>query len=178
MNLGKTTKDVLDRRKDSAISAFDNNKIRRYTEAMEKKILLLGNKEDRVNYYGWETDFTHFDFMLSYLKFDKGQNHLEILKSFWAAFWPYAENIAEHLEKITESFYDLARDQDEVLKNYADQKLDLMIYQDFLKSCDERTNHLFNAFRKQRREEDEKSIQEAIKREEDRKAEQVKEALL
>lgn len=94
---------------------FDESKIKRYKEAMEKKAILL-DKEDKDG-----IDYTHMDFVLSTgCGFFRGMSNLQAIQLFWKAFYPYLKNIIENYENFYDRFRDMIDDQEEVLRNHAE----------------------------------------------------------
>jgi hypothetical protein len=163
-DLRKKTEDVIDNKKETdIIDRFDAEKISRYNRAIKHKMFLRGSVR---KYAGYDVDFAHFDFLLSQIKFPDGMDFLTCLKMFWANLDPYLSNMIEHLDLLDNSFKELVEDQNIVLKNYADQQLELRCYKDFLDQLEDKDlKYQFNTFFNQRKKEDEEAIARAVRKE-------------
>ena len=131
----------------SLVYTLDSNVDQRWREAYKHKIFLVG--EERESPYGGKVDFAHFDFMLSHLKwtqpkgFSWAKTCLELLQVFWIQLYPYLKNIITEYERIELGFEDVVADQNLVLKKFADQNLELKIYQQFIKKQSEEMQEEF-----------------------------------
>ena len=121
---------------------FDESKLKRYKEAMEKKAILL-DKEDKDG-----VDYTHMDFVLSTgCGFFEGMSNLQAIQLFWKAFYPYLKNLMESYEGFYERFRDMIDDQEEVLRNHAELDYKYKWTVEYLKSIGYKDK--YNAFVRQ-----------------------------
>lgn len=93
---------------------FDQSKMKRYQQAMEKQAILL-DKEDEHG-----IDYTHMDFVLSIKRLPSGLTNYQCIKAFWANFYPFLKNLIENYEGFYDRFRDMIDDQERVLRNHAE----------------------------------------------------------
>lgn len=93
---------------------FDQSKIKRYQQAMEKQAILL-DKEDENG-----VDYTHLDFVLSIKRLPAGLSNYQAIKAFWGNFYPFLKNLINNYEGFYDRFRDMIDDQEEVLRNHAE----------------------------------------------------------
>ena len=109
---------------------FDESKLKRYQEAMEKKAILL-DKEDSEG-----IDYTHMDFILSTgCGFYRGMTNLVAVQLFWKAFYPYLKKIIESYENFYHRFRDMIDDQEEVLRNHAELDYKYKWTVEYIEAC-------------------------------------------
>lgn len=94
---------------------FDESKMKRYREAMEKKAILM-DQEDKHG-----VDYTHCDFILSTgCSFHKGMTNLVAIQLFWKGFYPYLKNLMQSYERFYQLYRGMIDDQETVLSKHAE----------------------------------------------------------
>ena len=110
-----------------------------------------------------EVDFSTFDMLLGTTTFNRNDrvNQLTMFKALWRSLWPYLHNLVKSYYQVQAAWDALVEDQDTVLKNYADQNLELKIYKEYMSDMvDPITGEDFNAYYAARMAEDEAAMEE------------------
>lgn len=134
---------------------------RRFNEALTQKIWLTGKE---VEFEGEMIDMNHFEFMMACLKLPPEVNRYH-LQQFYASLWPYIKKIVNSYKSLDTAFALIVNDQEEVLKNYANQNLELDISKRFFKTLPNEYRMKFKKFKEAEEERIEKAKEAAIERE-------------
>jgi len=145
-------------------TSIDKDKEALWKDAFRRRYILLGKEE---KFHGDVIDWATFDLVVATSHFtdaDK-KSYLKMLQKFWKMFWPYMANLIQGYNELQAAWEDLVEDQDSVLKNYANQHLELKAYRDFMAEAPKPLQESFEEFHKFRKIEDEAQMEEIRKRE-------------
>ena len=111
---------------------FDKDKIASFNRALKEKVFLLG---DETIKHGIKADWSHFEFLLASDKgaLAKAPNDLVMLHIFWGNLWKYLGPLQKSYEILSEAYTSMEEDANDALKAYADNKLELGIYKEWIK---------------------------------------------
>jgi len=134
-----------------------------WKQAFKEKIFLF---KDTKNIQSDIVDYATFELIIATTFFTKEDklNTLNMLKAFWRSLWPYIWNLASGYYELQTSWHGIVYDQNETLKNYADQNLELKIYKEFLANTTDGIQKSFNEYKEKREREIEEQLEEIRKK--------------
>jgi len=137
-------------KENETIIEFNQEKIRRYNEALKNRFFLLDKEYKDAN--GIEADWSHFEFILATEghKFHNAPNDLILLKIFWGILWKYLGPTLKSYEKLSEGYDLLEKEIELSLRDYTKVKMELDIYREWVeKHTPKQKQQVFKAFKKQ-----------------------------
>ena len=106
------------------------NRTRCYKQAYKNKTLLVGPTNDKG------VDYTHFNHMLSVVKFKTCNTMMDATRELWRNFYPYLKNLLEAYIETRSMLHQEWEEQDKMLVKYAAVMTENKLMSEFIKQED------------------------------------------
>jgi hypothetical protein len=97
-----------------------------YRRVIMNRSMLIGVEHSGV-------DYAMFNFILHKHDFKKCNTGMDYIRQFWRVFYPHLKNLYQDWGTVQANFRDLAREQDEILKQYEEAETDKKLAQKYIK---------------------------------------------
>jgi len=139
--------------------------------AHENKTFLL-TEETTLN--GMKADWTHFEFMMAYIKFPPNWDDWRRFQYFWSECWPYIKQLTEDYEEMFARFELIAEDAENMVVDNANTVLELRRLKKWFKTLPNETRMSHRHFIKEEERKDEEHLEVLRKQEAERVAKEEK----